>query len=184
MPECYTVETMETAVSAAEYLRVGVDVEKFIAYCQACPNYEHRWACPPFAKDPMETWRSYRTLRLYARILTPKPGAELSALLDGIKREKAGLLRELLAMEKTLPGSLALSAGTCDVCEECTRPQGAPCRHPESLRPSIEALGGDVVGTVERYFHRRVLWIQEGKLPEYLTLVGGLLTGEEPPENR
>lgn len=181
MTACYTVQTGEASVSVEAYLRTGVDVEKFLGYCKACPNYSTRWACPPFAFDPMEIWRKYRTLRLYARVLVPEPGAETGAVLEGMKREKQVLLKELLTLEKTVPGSLVLSAGSCDICGTCVRQEGTPCRHPEKLRYSIEALGGDVAGTAERYLHRPLLWIRDGRLPAYLTLVGGLLTMEEPP---
>lgn len=50
-----------------------------------------------------------------------------------------------------------------------------PARQPEHLRYSIEALGGDVEGCLRRYFHMPILWGRDGKAPEYLVLVGGLL---------
>ena len=53
--------------------------------------------------------------------------------------------------------------------------QGRPCRHPERLRYSIEALGGDVEGCLQHYFHVPVLWGRDGLAPEYLVLMGGLL---------
>ena len=44
---------------------------------------------------------------------------------------------------------------------------------------SIEALGGNVAETAERYLHKPLLWIEDGRMPDYLTLVCGLLTREE-----
>ena len=41
---------------------------------------------------------------------------------------------------------------------------------------AIEALGGDVEGCLQRYFHMPVLWGRDGKAPDYFVLVGGLLT--------
>ena len=69
-----------------------------------------------------------------------------------------------------------LLAGTCDQCEVCEKEQGRPCGKPELLRYSIEALGGDVEGCLQHYFHMPVLWGRDGKAPEYFVLVGGLLT--------
>lgn len=44
--------------------------------------------------------------------------------------------------------SLALSGGTCALCDECAAAiPGAACRHPFEARPSMEAVGIDVVGT-------------------------------------
>ena len=44
-----------------------------------------------------------------------------------------------------------LSAGGCYLCDECVGVNsGLPCRHPFEARPSMEALGIDVVATTER----------------------------------
>ena len=47
------------------------------------------------------------------------------------------------------------------------------------MRYSIEALGGNVAETAERYLHKPLLWIEDGRMPDYLTLVCGLLAREE-----
>ena len=68
----------------------------------------------------------------------------------------------LVALVLTLDGSLS-------------RTQGVPCWQPQRMRPSIEALGGDVSLTLERYLGKTLRWTREGERPETLTLVGGLL---------
>lgn len=174
-PFSYRVEKAETEISVAEFLRGCIDIPKFLACCRACPNYDHRWACPPFSFDPMEIWNAYTGLRLYAWFLIPG-SSDGNALLEALKREKPGVLRELLQLERDTPDSLALACGTCDACAVCAKEQGRPCVHPEQLRYSIEALGGDVGEAARRYFGKPLLWIQNGVAPEYLMLVGGLLT--------
>jgi predicted metal-binding protein len=43
------------------------------------------------------------------------------------------------------------TAGSCLICEECVGPNSSEaCRHPFQARPSMEAIGIDVVGTAER----------------------------------
>ncbi|MDH7508802.1 MAG: DUF2284 domain-containing protein [Methanomassiliicoccales archaeon] len=43
-----------------------------------------------------------------------------------------------------------LSAGTCRLCEECVgQHSGKPCRHPFVARPSMEAVGIDVIQTAK-----------------------------------
>lgn len=56
----------------------------------------------------------------------------------------------------------------------CTRPEGLPCRHPDRVRPSLEACGFDIGRTTSELFGIELKWGAEGKLPEYLTLVCGL----------
>ena len=43
------------------------------------------------------------------------------------------------------------------------------------MRYSIESLGGDVDKTVEDIFGFKIQYAKDGKLPEYLIFVGGLL---------
>lgn len=178
MAEFYEVQRLSAEVMVDEFLQTCVDVEKFLGYCRECDSYTKRWSCPPFDFDPLDFWRRYQTLRLECRVLTPGPGAELKHLWDGIWQEKQKLDAELLALEADYPGSMALSAGSCKHCAKCTRPEGLPCRQPHKMRHSIEALGGDVGKTGELYFNHPLLWIKDGEMPAYLTLICGLLLPE------
>ncbi len=174
--ELYTVERREAEVFVADYLREFVDVPKFLGYCRECENFGRRWACPPFDFDPVDVWNKYRTLHIYAKIITPGRNTTQGEMKDVLFAEKSALFEELLGLEETCPGSLALSAGTCEMCRDCTRPLGVPCRYPEKLRWSLEALGGDVCKTAEVLLKTPILWEEKGRLPTYYTLAGGLLT--------
>lgn len=116
-------------------------------------------------------------LRLYARILQADvPEQPLDEAVAALKREKRLYRQELQRWERETPGSQMLLAGTCDQCETCEKVQGHPCGRPGLLRYSIEALGGDVEGCLQHYFHLPMLWGRDGKAPDYFVLVGGLLT--------
>ena len=93
---------------------------------------------------------------------------------------KARMSEELFAMEAEHPGSISLSAGSCSICgkENCTRPQGKPCRYPDKLRYSIESIGGNVGKTVHDFLGIPLEWIEAGQVPRYFVLVGGLLKPE------
>ena len=93
-----------------------------------------------------------------------------------LSQVKADLEEELFEMEKQFPGSRLLSGGSCYKCAEgCTRPAGEPCRHPEMMRYSIEALGGDVEKIAKDLLHSPLIWCGAGEFPPYYMLVGGLL---------
>lgn len=124
----------------------------------------------------MEIWMRFEALHLYAYILPNAPGQTVAAALSNLNLAKKKMLGELLERERALPGSFALSVGTCTLCGDvCSRTEGKPCRNPAQMRHSIESLGGDVAKTAVRYFDKPLLWIQNNVLPEYLMLVGGLL---------
>ena len=181
MPDGYFVQSMERMVPIAEYLAACVDVEKFVGYCKACGNYSRRWSCPQFDFDPLDLWKRYQAIHIHARILTPISGVDMAIMMEGMRREKEKLMDALLKMEQDTPGSLALSAGGYSLCGSCTRPEGKPCRRPERMRYSVDALGGDLSETMEQYFQRPIRWSRNGEVPEYLTLVGGLLVGGNEP---
>ena len=170
-----SLERLITTVPLEELLAQWVDVGKFLPYCQACPNYGKRWSCPPFQFDPMDLWRGYKALVLVALVLIPAAGTDPAVFQESVRLEKNKLLEDLLALEETFPGSLALAAGSCDLCRFCARETGQPCRRPNQLRCSMEALGGDVAGIAEEYLGRALQWSRAGDLPDALTLVGGLL---------
>ena len=71
--------------------------------------------------------------------------------------------------------SQGLFLGKCNMCMRCTREFGLPCKMPVKMRYPLEALGADVDRTVEDIFGYKILYAHDGKLPEYLIFVGGLL---------
>ena len=181
----YTVRELTSDVPLAEYLQDCVDVPRFLAYCEVCPNFGNVWACPPYDFDPIDIWNRYTDLRLYARMLVPDfAGQKSKGALSALREEKDKFLEVLFKWETENPGSFALAAGSCSLCTSCGRPEGQPCKKPKELRYSIESLGGDVALTASRYFGYSLQWIQDGVLPDYLMLVGGLLLPggkAEPP---
>ena len=179
----YTVATLDRTVPLDEFRQGLVDVPQFSGYCRDCPDYGQTWSCPPFGFDPAAVWEKYDAIRLYARKLVFAkdrlfPGERRAFEQEALPRIKADLARELLAMEAETPGSLALFAGKCDLCPVCARAEGQPCRTPDRMRYSIEALGGDCGGALERYFGESLQWAQGNRLPEQLTFLGGLLLPE------
>lgn len=171
----YSVEAAETVADLKDYLCQYVDPAKFLACCEACPNYNQVWSCPPYDFSPLSVWQNYDEIRLMARFLIPGENRDGQALVRALHQEKQRFHQELLALEAQYPGSLALSCGSCDACPVCSRKEGLPCRHPEQMRCSIESLGGDVGKTAQDYFHKPILWMEGNIAPDYLMLVGGLL---------
>lgn len=170
----YKTEEIRATVGTGEYVRECVDVEKFFKRCQECKEgYHRRWSCPPFDFRPLQKWLEYDRLTLigvavyFERNTTPEEAHK------ALGEEKEKRLAQLLEEEKD--GTLVLSAGKCDACEKCARENNLPCRKPDKMRYSIESLGGDVVKTAEKYLGKPLLWIKDGKVPEYLTLVFGVL---------
>lgn len=97
---------------------------------------------PPFGFDMEEYVTRYGTALLVATRITPEePGLPVSEAGRLILPERQRLERRLLEMERQYGGRSFAYVGTCIHCPEgsCTRPEGRPCRHPELVRPSLEA---------------------------------------------
>jgi predicted metal-binding protein len=185
----HTVITITKELPLKDFYERFVDIPRCAAACAACPDHGGTWACPPFEADPEAIWQSFDTIMLLAKKVVPSAealervytGQELLRAFDSILTPvKRSLINELLALEKQIPGSLALSAGGCDICDTCTRPMGLPCRAPEKKRFSIEAIGGDAVGAIEKLLGESILWAEEGRLPAHFILIGALLKKSRP----
>lgn len=171
---------LKREIPLSEFVKTCVDIPRFAACCAECPGFGKRWACPPYDFDPADIWSAYSSILLLAeKVVIPEhkrrvddARAAYEELLKPVKRK---LMDELYELEKATPGSLALSAGGCDLCAVCTRPEGKPCRFPEKKRCSIESIGGDVAGCLGKYFGESVLWAENGLLPEHFIIVCALL---------
>ncbi|MDD6816837.1 MAG: DUF2284 domain-containing protein [Firmicutes bacterium] len=195
MEKC-RIERFQKEIGVSDYLEGYVAVEEFLEYCKACPNYGVIWSCPPFDFDAEGFWCRFSRLLVIARKIHLPGGISQEEGLRILSDVKADMTRELLELEAANPGSVSLSAGSCSICRKsfgsetesenetvtgtaaphgCTRPDGQPCRYPDTMRYSIEALGGNVGLTVQKLLGIQLEWMEEGKLPSYFVLVGGLL---------
>lgn len=181
----YSAVPLENKIAVSDYVRDYVDVPRFLECCRACHNYSSKWSCPPYDFDPLGLWAQFREFQIFGTKLELAPefiGADYNApeankdIRAALSAEKQKLMDRALALEKERPGSLGLSAGSCELCAECAKKSGAPCRRPELMRYSIESLGGDVCATAQNLLATPIKWASEGRVPEYFVLVCGLLT--------
>lgn len=136
-----------------------------------CENYGVNRMCPPNVISPEEFERALRAYRhaivvqfdlhmnqeaIHRRFGEKGLGQlhkeeDYVKTLRAVQREMALALGKLEreALYKGYRFAAALAGGCCCLCEECVGP-GGECRHPFEARPSIEAMGVDVVATAER----------------------------------
>ena len=157
----YTKEKLRADIAVDEYLEKYVNIPEFAQKCRQCQSYASSWSCPPFDFDPAEC-QKHRSQEEISRII-----AEVKA------GEKTLLANRLYEMEDD--DSISLSEGVCSLCDSCTRSENLPCRYPEKLRYSIEALGGNVGLTCSRLLGQQPEWVSENRLPRKLVIISGLL---------
>ena len=177
MGERYRVEGFTHEISVEEYLDRFHNPDKVWDYCRACKNYGQQWCCPPFNFDVVARLAKYRSLQLLVTKVTLLDRELTSDGVDEILlQERVVLEKRLLELERTHDGLACTFIGKCLHCGEqrCARLMGKPCRHPELIRPSLEAYGFDVGQTLTELFGLELQWSAGDSLPEYLLLVCGL----------
>ena len=189
----YTAQDRWLKMPMAEYIAGYREFGRVRGYCCECGRYGNCWACPPYDSDETALLEGYATISLLATVITPSEGVTLTPETADriIRRERQRLDRMLMEMEQAAEAltdratsrdtlapisARAFFAGTCLLCplEHCTRRDSLPCRHPESIRPSLEALGFDVARTTSGLFGIDLQWGRPDTPPAYLTLLSAL----------
>ena len=173
----YITEKFTTQLPVADYMANYRDAEKFIGFCKQCRRYNTYWACPPFDFDVDEYLSQYKTALIIGTKITPLHPEEITDVITFgkslMETERKRMDARLLKLEEENRGR-AFFAGSCLICPSCTRKEGKPCPYPEQVRPSLEACGFDIGKTTSQLLNIELKWGDKEKMPEYLTLVGGV----------
>jgi predicted metal-binding protein len=176
------IKKLTADVDVGEFVEKYVDFEEVSRLCiEEQETLGYNWNYPPFDFDVDEIWNSYNSLKIIAFKIDFSPEElehvfsdnELEFVLKRFERLKVKLMNEIYMMENE--DSLGLFLGKCNLCMRCTREFGAPCKMPFKMRYSLESLGAYTDRVVEDVFGYEILYAHDGKLPEYLIFVGGLL---------
>ena len=124
-----------------------------------CAMYDKRWSCPPGCgtlDECRELLKGYTRGILVQSVGELEDNFDIETMMEteAAHKERFYNLRKAL-LERGVE-ALAVGAGCCTVCPECTYPD-APCRFPEEKMSSMEALGMLVLEVCKandmRYFY-------------------------------
>lgn len=175
-------------IAADEYVAQYRDAERVQALCAQCPKYGKVWGCPPHDFDVDGYLAGYAQATIYGSKIAFSDAireqcdtreASEAAMREALNEAWAQLLPFLYEQEARHAGSVIFT-GRCRLCGSCAcaRAQEQPCRHPDRLRYSLEAVGFDVAKTASQLLGIKLQWGKDGALPPYLTLVTALFTRE------
>jgi predicted metal-binding protein len=163
------------------------DGERFLELCKNCGNYGKLWSCPPYDFHVQNYIKQYR----YAYIIGTKMVFDTETINENNTEEKIGaftkstlesmrntLGEKLLKLEKDTGQGKSLYAGSCILCQSCTREDNGKCSNVEMMRYSLESLGFDVAKIAEKLLNIELKWASDS-LPEYFTLVSAFLSNEK-----
>ncbi len=133
-----------------------VPEERIRAYCleNRCGSYGNNYMCPPHTG----TLEEIRTrLKNYERGVLLQYSLDIDVRADrkGVIETKLDFHLKVLKMEglmmKAGMGEVwGLIGGNCGLCRVCRAQEKKPCRHPDKARPSLEAIGVDVLSLLDK----------------------------------
>lgn len=154
---------------------IKVDKKLFVSMCQkGCKNYGNKYSCPPFSPSFNEYVKKDK---LFAVMLLLKLNQfdnfnykeyhKLRIANAVIKPRIEKIMRELEKITKTK----FLSTGACRLCKPCQKKINKPCKHPDKMRFSMEALGVDCNDLALKLFKKPLLWYKKKDKLEYTAVI-------------
>lgn len=120
-----------------------------------CENYGRSHICPPRVMAGEEFAKVLARYSFAILVQVSQPALEAGPDRQKLANEQVRRLNEVIAKlerDAMLMGhrfAAGLGGGPCPLCEECSAVHDEHCRHPFQARPSMEALGIDVIKTAE-----------------------------------
>ena len=111
--------------------------------CAACGAYGKRWSCPPGCgtiEECRERLVGYTKGILVQTVGDVEDSFDFEAMMEIQEEHQEHFVQMHKALLDAGVKVLAIGTGGCTKCKECTYPD-APCRFPESLVASMEAMG-------------------------------------------
>jgi predicted metal-binding protein len=171
-----------------------ISTERLLAYqeqayfeklCAQCPNYAVNHGCPPFEFMPRDYIAQFRFINIVrvkadtGPLLDKYPARDESNPVNQaqqlIRLIRGGIDGVLMSMEQAFGGARVSLPGACNICATCARKAGLPCELGQP-RYSLEALGINLARLTKDLFKEEILWIRNGKLPAYFSLLSGIFS--------
>lgn len=156
--------------------------DKLTALCRnGCANYEHKWSCPPFAPCYHEFTEKFENISVCLAFAyldqfdyIKNDYLKIKAVHTILKSRMDKALRKLIGKDVYY-----ISCGNCRLCKMCKCKTQGPCNHPDLMTYSFEALGINLAEMVKDLFDIPLLWYRKENLPDYTSVVAGLISKEK-----
>lgn len=169
----------EVYFDVIETSRVKVDKKLFTEMCRTgCSNYNNKYCCPPHSPE----FTSH--IGNHDRLLLVMVKIDLDQLAQAKYKEyhKVRMTNTIIKsrIEKVMrslegeSGTKFMSTGACRLCKPCQKKLSRPCKHPQEMRFSLEALGADCNKLAQDAFGKPLLWYEKKHAPAYTAVICAL----------
>lgn len=147
--EAYIQMALDAGATGAANIPVSAIIfdRSFRQLCEmnSCGKYGRCWMCPPDAGDIDEMIaraKEYRQGMFFQTIYPLEDSFDIEGMLAaGVRHNEVAekLAKELVPLMGE--DTIALGAGACQKCDECSRINSEPCRFPSEAVSSLESYG-------------------------------------------
>lgn len=157
------------------------DYNRWAECCKTgCKNYANKWSCPPFSPSYTDVYKNEKYLYIFVLCMNLD---QFIHIKNSYLKLKAANVMMKSRIDKFLRARAiygqVISTGSCRLCKICNLKINEPCKHPNRMAFSFEALGIDVSAMTMELCQHKLLWYSKGNPPTYTTVVAGLLTNQE-----
>ncbi len=147
-----------------------MDFEYFTKLCkEGCPHYNLSYTCPPNSPRFTDYTINYEKSLVIAMYMTLDNDTSINDIHPYLRRVLSDLL---IPLEKEFNGLLT-DGGRCRYCDECTYTQNLPCRFPDKIRFSMEAMGIDLDKVCKDILNHSIVWNKNNE-HSYCTVLGSI----------
>jgi len=134
-----------------------VPEERIRDFCleNKCGNYDNNYMCPPHVGTIEEIGTK---LKKFPRglLVRATTSMDVSGDREGVRETKVAFHNKILQIEEFLRERgidqvWGMIGGSCGLCDSCKAKTGEPCLYPDKARMSIEAIGVDVLGLLDKF---------------------------------
>ena len=137
------------AVKLIETRDIVVDERvRFQCSHSGCREYGKRLMCPPYVPE-VNDFKKVLSNYIMGILISVKGSSEDVFRLAGLLHD-AVYSTEKKAFSMGFPFAAGLIGGPCSLCEKCPTGENAKCIKREKARPSMEAMGIDVIKTCKK----------------------------------
>ena len=162
-----------------EVLSKYMDFNYFTELCKSgCPHYNLNYTCPPNSPKFDDYTKNFKYSLVIALYINLDEDKTIDTLHSYLRKVLSDIL---IPLEKKFNGLLT-DGGRCKYCKKCTYINNLPCRYPEKIRFSMEAMGIDLNKVCKDILDHSIVW-DEGSENKYCTVIGSINFNEDINEN-
>lgn len=160
---------LKANICSNDILKNYMDFDYFTGLCKdGCPHYNLSYTCPP--NSPKFTY--YTKDYDYSLVIAMYMEIDKDQTINDIHPYLRKVLSDLLIpLEKEVNGLLT-DGGRCRYCESCTYIDNLPCRYPDKIRFSMEAMGIDLDKVCKDILNHSIVW--DNNENSYCTVLGSV----------